>query len=86
MTPIFQVKYRKNFTRDVIFRSFTNEGDIVEWILKLFNSKIGAIILITSIKILKKTLFKKILTYSAEEFPDPDVMFSIKNFKKIKSL
>ena len=86
LMPIFQVKYRKNFTRDVIFRSFSNKGDIVEWILKLFNSKIGAIILITSIKILKKTLFKKILTYSAEEFPDPDVIFSIKNFKKIKSL
>ena len=83
LMPIFQVKYSENFTRDVIFRSFSNKGNIVRWSLKLFNSKIGTIFLITSIKILKKTLFKKILTYSAEEFPDPDVMFSIKNFKKI---
>jgi len=25
------------------------------------------------------------LTYSDEEFPDPDIIFSIKNFKKMKS-
>lgn len=86
LMPIFQVKYRKNLTRDIIFRSFSKKGNIMRSILKLFNSKIGAIILIISIKILKKTLFKKILTYSAEEFPDPDIIFSIKNFEKIKSL
>ena len=57
----------------------------IKFILKLFNSKIGAIILIMSIKILKKVLFKKILTYSDKEFPDPDIIFSIKNFKKMKS-
>jgi len=85
LMPIFQVKYRKNLTRDVIFRSFSIKGNIVGEILKLFNSKIGAIILIMSIKILKKILFKKILTYSDEEFPDPDIIFSIKNFKKMKS-
>ena len=85
LMPIFQVKYRENLTRDVIFRSFSIKGNIIGNILKLFNSKIGTIILITSIKILKKTLFKKVLTYSAEEFPDPDIIFSIKNFEKIKS-
>lgn len=85
LMPIFQVKYRENLTRDVIFRSFSIKGNIVGGMLKLFNSKIGTIILITSIKILKKTLFKKVLTYSAEEFPDPDIIFSIKNFEKIKS-
>ena len=86
LMPIFQVKYSENFTRDVIFRSFSNKGNIVRWSLKLFNSKIGTIFLITSIKILKKILFKKMLTYSADEFPDPDIIFAIKNFKKIKSV
>ena len=46
-----------------------------------FNSKIGTAVLITSMKVLKNSLFKKILTYSPEEFPDPDIWFSIKNFE-----
>ena len=82
--PIFQVKYREKFTRDIIFLSFNKKGDIIKKVLTIFNSKIGTAILITSIKFLKKTLFKKILTYSPEEFPDPDICYSIKNFEKIK--
>jgi len=85
LMPIFQVKYKKDFTRDVIFLSFSKKGDIFKKNLMLFNSKIGMVILMTLIKILKKTLFKKILTYSPDEFPDPDVGYSIKNFKKINS-
>jgi predicted GNAT family acetyltransferase len=85
LMPIFQVKYREGFTRDVIFCSFNKKGQIFGKFLMFFNSKIGMVILITSIKILKKTLFKKILTYSPEEFPDPDISYSIKNFQKINS-
>ena len=84
LIPIFQVAYNIDFTRDVIFRSFTRKGDIIRKILTIFNSKIGSTILIISLKILKKLLFKKILTYTPEEFPDPDVGYSINNFKKIK--
>ena len=85
LEPIFQVRYRKKFTRDVIFRSLNKKGDILKKMLMFFNSKLGTIILIISIKILKKILFKKVLTYSPDEFPDPDIGYSIKNFKKINS-
>jgi GNAT superfamily N-acetyltransferase len=84
LLPIFQVKYREQFTRDVIFLSFNKKGDIFEKLLMFFNSKIGTAVLITSMKVLKNSLFKKILTYSPEEFPEPDIWFSIKNFEKIK--
>jgi len=83
LIPIFQVKYSEEFTRDVIFLSLNKKGDILEKLLMFFNSKFGTAILVTSIKVLKKTLFKKVLTYSPEEFPDPDICYSIKNFKKI---
>lgn len=83
LKPIFQIAYSTNFTRDVIFRSFSKKGDIIKKLLSFFNSKIGTIILILSMKILKNPLFKKVLTYTPEEFPDPDITHSIKNFKKI---
>lgn len=83
LKPIFQIAYSANFTRDVIFRSFSKKGDIIKKLLTFFNSKIGTIILILSMKILKNSLFKKVLTYTPEEFPDPDITYSIKNFKKI---
>jgi len=84
LLPIFQVKYREQFTRDVIFLSFNKKGDIIGKLLMFFNSKIGTAVLVTSMKVLKNSLFKKILTYSPEEFPEPDICFSIKNFEKIK--
>ena len=40
--------------------------------------------LIIAIKVLKKSLFKKILTYTPEEFPEPDLEYAKKNFRKIK--
>lgn len=82
--PIFQVAYNTDFRRDVIFRSFSKKGDLIRSFLKLFNSKIGSIMLIISIKILKKSLFKKIITYTPEEFPEPDLKYARKNFRKIK--
>lgn len=84
LMPIFQVAYNIDFTRDVIFRSFTKKGDIIKKFLAIFNSITGMVLLIISLKVLKKSLFKKILTYTPEEFPDPDLGYSIKNFKKIK--
>lgn len=84
LTPIFQVAYNTDFTRDVIFRSFTRKGDIIRKFLTVFNSKIGSTILMISLKIFKKLLFKKFLTYTPEEFPEPNVDYAMKNFKKIK--
>jgi len=83
--PIFQVRYKKDFTREIIFLSLNKKGQFIRKSLSFFNSRLGTAILTISIKILKKTLFKKILTYSPEEFPEPDIIFSIKKFNKIKS-
>ena len=83
LMPIFQVQYRENFTRDVLFLSFNKKGEVFRKLLSFFNSKIGTTVLIIFIKILKKILFNSLLTYSPEEFPEPDIRFAIKNFKKI---
>ena len=82
--PVFQIKYREGFTRDAIFLSFNQKGRIFRKFLTFFNTKIGSAVLIIMIKILKKTLFKIFLTYPSEEFPDPDIGYAIKNFKKFK--
>ncbi len=83
LMPIFQVQYREKFTRDVLFLSFNKKGEVFSKLLSFFNTKIGTTVLIIFIKILKKILFNFLLTYSPEEFPEPDIRFAIKNFKKI---
>lgn len=83
LIPIFQVQYREKFTRDVLFLSFNKKGEVFRKLLSFFNTKIGTTVLIIFIKILKKILFNFLLTYSPEEFPEPDIRFAIKNFKKI---
>ena len=83
LMPIFQVQYREKFTRDVLFLSFNKKGEVFGKLLSFFNTKIGTTVLIIFIKIFKKILFNSLLTYSPEEFPEPDIRFAIKNFKKI---
>jgi len=84
--PVFQVKYRPDFTREVICLNFNKKGKLFGKFLQIFNTKIGMSILILSIKISKKFLFKSILTYAPEEFPDPDVLYAVKNFQKLNKL
>ena len=36
LKPIFQIAYSTNFTRDVIFRSFSKKGDIIKKLLYTF--------------------------------------------------
>jgi len=81
--PVFQIKYGLNFTRDIIFLEFKSRGKIIRKFLSVFNNKIGMIFLVTMIKIFRKSLFKVLLTYPPEEFPEPDVKYAIKNFKKL---
>ena len=83
LMPIFQVQYREKFTRDVLFLSFNKKGEVFRKLLSFFNTKIGTTVLIIFIKILKKILFNFLLTYSPEEFTEPDIRFAITNFKKI---
>jgi len=83
LMPIFQVNYRPDFVRDIVFLGFNKKGKIMKKILKIFNNKLGMIFLITSIKLFRGILFKFLLTLSPEEFPSPNVQYALKNFKKI---
>lgn len=80
---VFQIQYRPKFIRDVIILEFNNKGKIMRKFLSCFNNIIGMSILVISLKIFRKLLFKSVLTYPPEEFPEPKIIFSIKNFKKI---
>jgi len=81
--PIFRIHYSPGYVRDVIILVLKTKGKVMEKILKLFNTKIGIAILAISLKISKSSLFKWILTYPPEEFPDPRIIYIIKNFEKI---
>jgi GNAT superfamily N-acetyltransferase len=83
LNPIFQIRYNQTFTRDVVFMEFNLKGKIVKNFLNIFNNKLGMIFFIICVKLLKNSLFKYVLTYPPDEFPDPDIKFAIKNFKKI---
>lgn len=82
MKPIFQIKYSPEFTRDVIILSFNKRGKAIENLLCIFNSLLGMTVLVLSLRIFKKLLFRS-LTYPPEEFPSPNVIYAIKNFEKI---
>lgn len=83
LRPVFQIKYSPEFTRDVVIMDFNRRGKLVVGFLKIFNNLLGMSILVCALKILKKLLFKVLLTYPPEEFPSPDIKYAIKNFKKL---
>lgn len=83
LLPVFQIKYRQDFTRDVVILALNRRGKCVRGFLKIFNTLLGTAVLVISIKIFRKFLFRFLLTYPPEEFPSPDVKYAIKNFRKI---
>jgi|TARA_B110000495_G_C23038048_1_gene620847 GNAT superfamily N-acetyltransferase len=80
---VFQIQYRPKFTRDVIILEFSNKGEMMGKFLSCFNNIVGMSILVICLKIFRKILFKFVLTYPPEEFPEPKIIYSIKKFKKI---
>lgn len=80
--PVFRVHYSDDLTRDVIILVLKPKGRIVSAFLGVFNSLAGTIALSIALKI-AKPLFKSVLTYSPEEFPDPSIKSMIKNFRKL---
>ena len=83
LKKIFQIKYRPEYTRDVIILEFNKKGKMMSKFLGFFNNIVGISILVLCLKIFRKTLFKVILTYPPEEFPEPEIIFGIKNFEKV---
>ncbi len=82
-TPLFRIHYSDNLVRDAGILVFKTKGKVLEKILKLFNTKIGIVILAISLKIFRKLTFRSLLTLPPDEFPSPDLMYIIKNFQKI---
>jgi len=80
--PVFRIHYSQQMTRDVVITLLNPKGRIVEKFLRIFNNIIGISLLAVILKILKP-LFKLVLTYPPEEFPDPSILHIIKNFEKI---
>lgn len=83
LRPVFQIKYSQHFTRDVVIMNFNRRGKLVVEFLKIFNNLLGTCVLVCALKIFRKLLFKRLLTYSPEEFPSPDIKYAIENFKKL---
>ena len=79
---IFRIHYSKGIVNDVKGISFNKKGKFFINYLKIFNTKIGTIILAVSLKILK-TVFPKLIIYNEKNFPSPDIKWIIKNFEKI---
>lgn len=81
--PCFRIHYTHEMTRESLILVLKNKAKILKFFLSFFNTRIGSVILVVFLKMTKSSLFKKLLTYPPEEFPDPDVMYAIKNFEKI---
>tara|TARA_B110000014_G_C20125156_1_gene598672 strand:- start:1058 stop:1624 length:567 start_codon:yes stop_codon:yes gene_type:complete len=79
---IFRIHYSKGMVNDVKGISFNKKGKVIINFLKIFNTKIGTIILAISLKILK-AIFPKLIIYNEKNFPSPDIKWIIKNFEKI---
>jgi len=83
--PIFRIHYSQNMVRDIIILVLRPRGKIVAKFLGLFNSLIGTIILACALRI-AKPLFRKVLTYPPEDFPDPNIKHIISNFEKLPKI
>jgi len=79
---VFRMCYSPEITREGVITILKPKGKLVAKLLSIFNTLIGTIILAFVLKV-GKSLFKSIFTLSPDEFPDPDIMYMIRNFQKI---
>ena len=83
--PVFRIHYSQGMVRDIIILVLRPRGKIVAKFLSLFNNLIVTIILACVLRI-AKPLFRKVLTYPPEDFPDPDIKHIISNFEKLPKI
>ena len=79
---VFRIHYSKDIVNDVKILVFKKRGMIVKKSLRIFNSKIGMLILGILIKYSRK-LFPSMILYSEENIPEPSIMNMITKFEKI---
>lgn len=80
---VFRVHYSPGMIRDVIILELCPRGNIIQKLLRIFNTLFGTMVLAILLKI-GKSLFPIFLTYPPEEFPDVNIIHMIKNFEKIQ--
>lgn len=80
---IFRINYSEDITRDAGILVLRPAGKIIEKIFRIFNTKIGLILLIILLK-LTQFRFTQILTLPLEEFSKPDFRYILTNFEKCK--
>lgn len=80
--PIFRAYYTPNMVRDIIILILKPRGKLAAKFFSLFNNIIGTITLALVLKV-TKPLFRRVLTYPPEEFPNVSVIHMIKNFEKL---
>jgi len=71
--PLFRIHYSEDRTSEALILVLKSKGEIVAKSLKFFNNIFGMSLLAIILKVSKSSLFKKFLTYSPEEFPDPSI-------------
>ena len=79
---VFRINYSENIIQNVKIIVFKKRAIIVKKILKIFNSKIGMLILGILLKFSRK-IFPKIISYNEENIPEPSIINMIKKFEKI---
>ena len=79
---IFRINYTEDIINDVKILVFKKRAVIVEKFLKIFNLKIGMLVLGILLKFTRK-IFPKIILYSEENIPEPSIMNMINRFEKI---
>ena len=79
---VFRINYAETIVNDVKIIVFKKRAIIIKKILKIFNSKIGMLILGILLKFSRK-IFPKIILYNEENIPKPSIINMIKKFEKI---
>jgi len=79
---VFRINYAEDIINDVKIIVFKKRAIIIKKFLKIFNSKIGMLILGILLKFSRK-IFPKIILYNEENIPKPSIINMIKKFEKI---
>ena len=81
-TRIFRVHYSPEITNDVKFMLFKKQGKLVMNFLKIFNTKLGMLLLAIMLKSFQFA-FPSIILYNEKNRPRPNIKWILKNFEKI---
>jgi len=79
---LFRIHYSHGIVTDAKILVLKPKGRIIEKLLNLINTKIGMFAMAVTVKVAKSS-FRGILTLSPNEFPDPSILYIVRNFEKV---